>query len=143
MAGAGGTDADAPDYAHGPWGRVPGGDARHHSYGREIPCDQLTAQDVPPRGADWSAVFAFALTYNGYARFDGEDGYAPCARLANTSRTRWDSQRELPETLIDLRTCLFYEQRRYRHFGILPAGDDARYIGVLVDAIRSTVSPES
>ena len=39
-----------------------------------------------------------------------------------------------------LRIALFFEQRRWRHFGEVAEGDDLAYIRALVDAIRSGVT---
>jgi hypothetical protein len=50
-----------------------------------------------------------------------------CAEIAN-ARSH--------ETLTDLRTCLFFEQRRYRHLGEEPSGDNEQYVRNLLLAIR-------
>ncbi len=36
--------------------------------------------------------------------------------------------------------CLFFEQRRFRHFGYDPEGEDLRYVAGLVDKIREYIS---
>ena len=42
----------------------------------------------------------------------------------------------LPDDLDELRAALFFEQRRYHHFGEGPDGSDLDYIEALVGAIR-------
>lgn len=86
---------------------------------------------VPAADADWSEIAEFALTFDGYAAM----GKA-CGDLANEMRRRWDATSELPDDLVKLRASLFFEQRRFRHFGWAPAGSDRDYIGALLEAIR-------
>jgi len=87
---------------------------------------------MPPAGADWGAIQRFALTFDGYEAFGDE-----CGNLANARQ-----EGRLPvegQTLSVLRGCLFFEQRRWRHFGEQPEGDNLRYMQALLDAIRSRV----
>jgi hypothetical protein len=91
----------------------------------------LTLSDVPDPGAPWEVIWEFALSYGGYEKA----GSLPaCAEIANSRRN---------ETLDDLRTCLFFEQRRWRHFGEEPDGEDLEYIRELVKQIRDRISVTS
>ena len=54
-----------------------------------------------------------------------------CAEIANARRHN---------SLTDLRTCLFFEQRRWRHFGEDPEGEDMAYIREVVEKIRGRVA---
>jgi hypothetical protein len=47
----------------------------------------------------------------------------------------------LPDTLDELRGCLFYEQRRWHHFGEEPTGRSAEYMWALVSAIGALAVP--
>ncbi len=47
----------------------------------------------------------------------------------------------MPGTLDELRGCLFYEQRRWHHFGEDPTGRSALYMWAIVDAIAALVAP--
>jgi len=69
----------------------------------------------------------FALTFDGYA-FHGS--FEKCAEIANAGRH---------DTLDDLRTCLFFEQRAWRHSGEEPSKEAMEYIRELVRAIRDKV----
>lgn len=95
--------------------------------GEQIPNEELTLDDVPAPGADWDAVGEFALTFDGYAAMGSLDA---CAELTN---------RRSPSTLAELRACLFFEQRRYRHSDAMPEGDDWHYIQSLVKQIADSV----
>jgi hypothetical protein len=90
-----------------------------------IPNDQLTPGDVPQKDADWSTISRFALTYNGYTE---AGSFEKCGEIANEHRN---------STLDELRTCLFFEQRRWRHFGRLPDDESMKYIRGVVEQIRT------
>ena len=99
----------------------------------------LSESDVPGPDAAWYPdISEFALTYDAYAALDG---FEPVGDLANHAQEEWQTSRVLPLSLNDLRACLFFEQRRWRHFGRDPsddsASDDWQYIQALVTAIRN------
>ncbi len=48
-------------------------------------------------------------------------------------------QRPLDQTLTDLRTCLFFEARRWKHYEKEPSKKGMEYIRALVEAIRMRV----
>jgi len=86
--------------------------------------ENLRRKHVPASSADWPELWAFALTYNGFAE---HGSFEACAAIANEQRT---------ETLSDLRTCLFFEQRRWRHYGDDPDEEAEPYIRSLVQRIH-------
>lgn len=90
---------------------------------RRIASADLRASDVPAEDAPWEDVEDFALTYDCYQ-------HANCAEIANERRT---------DSVDDLRTCLSFEQRRWRHFGDVPQGEDMHYIRCLLREIRDRV----
>lgn len=65
-----------------------------------IPNRELLAEKLPPADANWDAIQRFALTFDGYKRWGSAE---KCAEIANAQRHG---------TMTELRTCLFYEQRR-------------------------------
>jgi hypothetical protein len=87
----------------------------------------LTLARIPQPDAEWRAIWAFAWTFNAYEYWGS---LKACASIANDQKNT---------TLTDLRTCLFFEQRRWRHFGDCPQDDDAQYIRDLVQQIRDRV----
>jgi hypothetical protein len=89
---------------------------------------------VPPEGVPFFPdINLFALTYNAYDRLGGFD---PVAKLGNGVKARFVSDGTLPDDLDKLRAALFFEQRRYHHFGEGPNGPGLNYIEALVGAIR-------
>jgi hypothetical protein len=110
---------------------------RPHARPRRVADTKLTTEDIPGPRASWSTIQNFALTMNGYARWRS---FERCAEIGNGLRDRYRATRELPRRLSRLRTALFFEQRRYHHFGEAPQGDDLEYVRALVKAIR-TVYP--
>lgn len=90
---------------------------------RRIATSALELTDVPSAGAPWDEIEQFALTYDCYQHED-------CADIANARRH---------DSLDDLRTCLSYEQRRWRHFSDVPEGDDMAYFVFLIERIRDHV----
>jgi len=82
-------------------------------------------EDLPVPGADWDEIQRFALTFDAYIHWGSFD---KCAEIANNRKA---------STLTELRTCLFFEQRRWRHFGQEPQGEDMAYMHELIEGIRS------
>ncbi len=122
----------------GPWGPVPTPDNdREHFSGRIISSEALTIGDIPTPGSSWMDVFEFALTYDAYKE---KGGFDPVAKIANKVKQSWNNGTLLPTKLDVLRLCLFFEQRRCRHFDQIPDDDDSRYFISLIDAIRLAVA---
>jgi hypothetical protein len=92
----------------------------------------LVAEEMPSPDAGWGEIAIFALTFDGYAVTPPPD----LGDLANGARDEWFRSKRLPGSLVDLRCCLFFEQRRYHHFGTPPEPEDERYLRALLDAIR-------
>jgi len=96
------------------------------------------AEQIPVPGPEdpwWPVINEFALTFNAYDRLRSSD---EVARVANEAQDRFVESGALPGTIEELRTCLFFEQRRWRHFDADPLEDaEARpYILALVAALR-------
>jgi len=85
----------------------------------DIPNRKLELSMIPCSRSEWGVICRFALTYDGY---DHRRGFDACADVANPARARYKTDRTLPESLTDLRTCLFFEQRKCHHFGWAPEG---------------------
>ena len=89
--------------------------------------NDLALKDIPDPGDQLGAIFQFALTFNGY---EHHGSFEKCADIANERRN---------DTLLNLRTCLFFEQRRWRHMGEEPDDEAMKYIRMLVREIRAKV----
>jgi putative DNA methylase len=86
---------------------------------------------VPPNTNDIGVIFEEALKFNGYEEFK-DVGALANKRLEDYRETGiWRG------TLRELRGCLFFEQRRWRHFGETPTGQDHEVIRMLYHTIRS------
>jgi hypothetical protein len=109
--------------------QVPGGALAANA----IPNEALRPASIPRRGAPWEAVQEFALSYDGNGYWSG------LAVLAGRTVQGWTRDRSLPDTLDELRACLFYEQRRWHHFGQEPHGRSADYLEALLGAISDQV----
>jgi hypothetical protein len=96
--------------------------------GIEIDNKVLSLADIPGAEADWPAISRFALTFDGYCAWGS---FEKCAEIANAQRHY---------SLTDLRTCLFFEQRRYHHFGEAPDEKAMAYLREVLDKIRSRVA---
>jgi hypothetical protein len=94
---------------------------------QQIPNSELKIDCIPECNAGLRSIFAFALTFDGYKTWGQEE----CATIANARRH---------ETLTDLRTCLFFEQRRWHHFGYEPDKEAEAYFRELIGMIRQRVA---
>lgn len=92
---------------------------------------QLRAAQVPGPQASWDEVQAFALTFDGYKHFGPK-----LSELAEEHA----SLGTVPTSLDAMRGCLFFEQRRWRHFGEVPSGKAMEHIRALVHAIGVELS---
>jgi hypothetical protein len=105
---------------------------------KRIPNEKLEKARVPDATAPWPEIELFALTFNGYEAFPDE----ACANLANKVIDEFSKNAKILEklTLMELRACLFFEQRRYRHCDDVPDAGGLIYIGALLNLIRAAAS---
>ena len=92
----------------------------------EIDNSELSVGDIPSFKETWSHIEPFALTFDGYRHWGSVE---KCAEVA--SRT--------PGTLTQLRTCLFFEARRWAHLGEQPDDKALKRIRALVFTIKEKV----
>jgi hypothetical protein len=101
-----------------------------------IASSDLSEGDVPSPDAGWREIGKYALSFDGYEAWGS---FEKCAEVANRLLDAYLSDGALPDSLDELRTCLFFEQRRWRHYGYDPDEEAMRYIGALLDGIREKV----
>jgi hypothetical protein len=101
-----------------------------------IPNSQLIAGDLPSHRASWKKILPFALTFNGYKRWGS---FGKCREVAQRGIDLYRSEQSLTQSLTDLRTCLFFEARRWRHFEKTPTPKGMDYVHALIEAIRIRV----
>jgi len=102
----------------------------------KIPNSQLIENDIPSSRASWKKIVPFALTFNGYEHWGT---FEKCREVAKHGVDLYRSKQELSQSLTDLRTCLFFEARRWHHFEKSPGKNGMEYIHALVEAIRVRV----
>lgn len=93
-----------------------------------MPNASLVAGQIPLENADWEEINVFAHTFDGYAE---SGSFERCAVIAH---------QRLHDTLSELRTCLFFEARSWRHRGDEPGNGDLAYLRGLVRQIREKVT---
>lgn len=103
----------------------------------EISNTELKLSDIPGPDASWYEIARFALTFDGYGYWGS---FGRCAEIGNSGLKSFAHDRSLPPSLTELRTCLFFEQRRWHHFGDEPDDHTMVYIRALMEAIRAKVS---
>jgi hypothetical protein len=93
-----------------------------------------TAIGVPGPDATWAQITRFGSEVDGYRSHGNALG-----DLANASVEFFRRNGSIDPTIAldDLRACLFFETRRYHHFGHAPGMDDTPYIRALVLAIAT------
>lgn len=88
---------------------------------------ELTPADIPSFKEPWALIEPFALTFDGFKHWGSVE---KCAAIAENP----------PSTLTQLRTCLFYEARRWKNMGRQPDEQAMKRIRALVYAIREKVN---
>jgi hypothetical protein len=96
----------------------------------QIPNHTLQEEHLPRSGARWERIVPFASTFAPYEH----DGFKAAAAVANEKAappTDW--------SLSDLRAALFFEYRRYNHFGYGPDAVAMVHIHAVVEEIRQRI----
>jgi hypothetical protein len=102
----------------------------------KIPNSQLLDSDLPSRRAAWKNIIPFAQSFNGYEHWGSVQ---KCREVAKKGIALHKANLDLTQPLTDLRTCLFYEARRWKHLEKKPSKSGLLYVYALVEAIRLRV----
>jgi len=99
--------------------------------GQQIAHKDLREEQIPSPGSSWRTIVPFARTFNAYAQLGSreaaaEAGNEKAKNLAACSFT-------------DLRAALFFEHRRYNHFGYGPSAEAMVHLHALLEEIRRRV----
>jgi hypothetical protein len=81
-----------------------------------------------PSGRSWRGVVNFAQQFSGYEEMGSFDR---CGVIANAALEAFSRTAEVPSDEKELRACLFFEARRWRHFGSEPDENAWPYIEAL------------
>lgn len=95
---------------------------------QQVANNELTPADIPSFKEVWWRIEPFALTFDGFRYWGSVE---KCAEIAQARR---------PGSLTELRTCLFYEARRWNLAGKPPDVASMKFIRALVYAIREKVA---
>ena len=85
--------------------------------------------DLPSTYADWTDYARFAATLEPRSPAD-------VGELANSALAHWQRSGELPRTAEALRSCLWFEYRRWRFQGRAPDAAAMRYCAAIVRELR-------
>jgi len=96
----------------------------------------LKESDIPKPASAWLDIRSFASSFHGYEYF-GSNG--ACTMFANSAVKNFKANGVLPDKLSELRSGLFFEQRRIVHFGSPPDDVKMVYIHALLEKIREKV----
>ncbi len=92
-----------------------------------MPSQNLDVAEIPAVDAPMGELRSFAHTFNGYEHWGS---FERCAAIANARDH---------SSLTNLRTCLFFEVRRWHHYGDRPDAEAEAYWRYLVAEIRRRV----
>jgi hypothetical protein len=104
-----------------------------------IPNSLLLSRDIPSRRASWKNIIPFAHSFNGYEHWGS---IQKCREVARHGVALYKANQDLPESLTELRTCLFFEARRWKHLEKNPNKACLLYVHALVEAIRVRVQTQ-
>jgi hypothetical protein len=99
----------------------------------KIPNSQLIIGDLPSRRAAWKTIIPFAQSFNGYEHWGSVE---KCRAVARQGVALHKANQDLTQSLTDLRTCLFFESRRWKHLEKAPSKAGLVYVHALIEAIR-------
>jgi hypothetical protein len=94
----------------------------------------MAAVPLPPDDADIDGIFRFATST--YAGYDIHGGVHGLASLANPIADRWRENGTLPGEVDEVRAALFFEARRWHHYGYQPDDEAERYVRALLGQLR-------
>jgi hypothetical protein len=111
----------------------------------EITNTALTECDLPFLRNKWDQpLMQFAMSFDGYRFIEGPQRLGA---FANRAMRAYEQEKSLPQSLSELRACLFFEGRRWHHVGSAAGSYEAfdkdgramRYIHALLEAIARKI----
>jgi len=113
----------------------------------EITNDALTERDLPIINNQWDLpLMQFAMSFDGCQLMPWPTTQALGA-FANRAMRAYEQEESLPQSLSEIRACLFFEGRRWHHLGSAVGSYEAfdkdgramTYIRALVEAIARKI----
>jgi len=111
---------------------------------KEVPNAALTENDLPLFKGTWDQpLIQFAMSFDGY-RFMESPTIQKLGAFANRAMRTFEQEGSLPQSLSELRACLFFEGRRRHHVGsgyeaFDKDGRAMKYIHALLEAIARKI----
>ena len=121
---------------------------------KEIANAELTERDLPHFNNEWDQpLMRFAMSFNGY-RFmtnmpsaENIPAKHGLGEFANLAMQTYEQKQSLPQSLSELRACLFFEGRRWHYLGSAigayeafdKEGKATSYIHALLEAIARKI----
>ena len=96
--------------------------------------DKDLVGNVPDKEADWLKISKYSCSFNAYEYWGSFD---KVSEIANECNEKYLKNSTLPHSVKILRTCIFFEQRRFHHYGWEPSKEGMVYIRALIDKIRN------
>jgi hypothetical protein len=103
----------------------------------EISNSKLIKDIIPQADASYLEITNFAHTFDGYRYWDS---FNKCGDIANKHLEEYSKTKKLSDDLTILRTSLFFEVRRWRHYGCTPDEEELEYLRAIIVAIREKVA---
>jgi hypothetical protein len=100
-----------------------------------IASDNLEPSTFPKRRDPFNKIVEFAHTFDGYTHF----GMERCAEICNAALSTFYHSQVLPDDIDTLRTCLFFEARRWTLYQKEPDNKGLIYIHALIDRLEKKV----
>ena len=107
----------------------------------------LTESDLPLFTNKWDQpLMKFAMSFDGYCFMESPTTQR-LGSFANQAMRTYEKENSLPQSLSELRACLFFEGRRWHHLGSATGAYEAfdkdgramRYIHALLEAIARKI----
>lgn len=98
--------------------------------------DELREEHVPPPFAPWEAIGPFAVSYPWDQDWSSRRMVSDFGLMW---RGVWRASGRLPESLPELRACLFEERYRWCYAGEDPDFEALAYVWALIERIRAVV----
>jgi hypothetical protein len=89
---------------------------------------------VPADDAPWPEILEFCHQFNAYEHWGSSER---CGEIGNESLETFQRTGDVPSDSIIVRTCLFFESRRWSHTGYGPYDEEHRpYVAALLSQLR-------
>jgi len=93
--------------------------------------------NISKENSNWMELQEYSLNFNAYEYWGSLE---KVAEIANQHYKRYEKDGVISNNIEVLRTSLFFEQRRYRHFGYDPEPETMEYLRTIIKKIKKLIS---